>query len=95
MESQAAQSLNTRTYTYMDMGTKTLTITNEAYERLAALKEHKESFSEVITKITQRHSLRDLVGILTPAEAKELKVTVEETRKRFRKDVDERARRLR
>lgn len=55
------------------MGTKTITITNEAYERLLTYKEHKESFSEVIKKLTSKGNLFDLIGILTNKEAEELK----------------------
>lgn len=55
------------------MGTKTITITNEAYERLAVNKELHESFSEVIKKLTSNGSLLDLVGILTHKEAEELR----------------------
>ena len=47
------------------MATKTLTITEDAYGRLAALKEEDESFSDVITKITGKVSLLSIAGILT------------------------------
>ncbi|MBI4150362.1 antitoxin VapB family protein, partial [Candidatus Woesearchaeota archaeon] len=45
------------------MATKSITVTNEAYERLAAFKEPHESFSDVITKLTSRYSLLDLIGV--------------------------------
>jgi len=51
------------------MGTKCITITNEAYERLVAHKGKKESFSDVVTKLTKIHSLLDLVDILSPEDA--------------------------
>jgi predicted CopG family antitoxin len=76
------------------MATKTLTITEDAYERLSSFKEGKESFSEVITKLTKRHSLVDLVGILTPNENLELKSHIAKTRKRWRKSVEKTARRV-
>lgn len=42
-------SLNTHTYTELIMSTKTISITEEAYERLKALKkDEKTSFSDVI-----------------------------------------------
>lgn len=76
------------------MGTKTLTITNEAYERLAAFKEKKESFSDVVNKLTSRTSLLSLVGVLSKEEAGELRKNVIETRKRLRGDMDKIAARL-
>lgn len=55
------------------MATKTISITTEAYERLVALKRTNESFSEIINNLTRKHSLLDLVGVLTHAEATALK----------------------
>ena len=52
---------------------KTLTVTRDAYERLALRKENGESFSDVINKLTGKASLFDLVGILTEDEASKLK----------------------
>ncbi len=76
------------------MGTKSITITNEAYERLAVFKESKESFSDVINKITRKYSILDLVGVLSKDEANELRGNVKELRKRLRKEIDETASRL-
>ena len=70
------------------MATKTLTITEDAYERLAACKEEHESFSAVIKRVTGGHSLLNLVGVLSKNSAEELKKSVEETRKRWRTEVD-------
>ncbi len=70
------------------MATKSLTITNDAYERLAALKESKESFSDVITKLTRKNSLLDLVGLLSAGEGDELKKHIRELRKRMREHSD-------
>lgn len=56
------------------MATKCITITVEAYERLAAQKKDRESFSDVINRtITKKGSLLDLVGLLTPKEAEEMR----------------------
>ena len=45
------------------MGAKTITITEEAYKLLSREKKGKESFSEVIKRLTSDHgSLRDSFG---------------------------------
>jgi len=70
------------------MSTKSITITNDAYERLAALKGRNESFSEVITKITMKHSLLDLIGLLSKEEANELRKNINDTRERLRQNIN-------
>ena len=77
------------------MATKTISITEEAYERLAARKEGKESFSEVINKLAGNNSWLDLVGVFSKKEAAELKKSREELNKRIQKDLDRVAARLR
>ena len=76
------------------MGTKTLTITNEAYARLASLKEGNESFSELVTRLTAKYSLLDLVGILPKKDAEEMKAHIKDLRKRSRSELDARVERL-
>ncbi len=70
------------------MATKTLTITEDAYERLAALKEGNESFSDVIVKHFPKHSLSELIGILSHKEADELRKHIAERRKASRQRID-------
>lgn len=57
------------------MGTKTISIKNKAYKRLKELKEKKESFSDVILKLTdsKRNDFSDLVGLDVEASWNELK----------------------
>ncbi|MBI5072880.1 antitoxin VapB family protein [Candidatus Woesearchaeota archaeon] len=55
------------------MATKTLTITEDAYDRLFVLKEEDESFSEVIRRLTTKVKLSDFAGLLTNEEAKKAK----------------------
>ena len=63
------------------MATKTISITESAYKRLAALKTNSDSFSEVITRITKKASLMDLVGLLTKDESEKVRKRVLELRK--------------
>lgn len=51
------------------MGVRTLTVTDAAYERLAAMKRPGESFTDVILRLTGRASLQRLGELLTPAES--------------------------
>ena len=78
----------------MFMSTKTITITEEAYQALAARKGTHESFSEVIKRTFKKTSLMDLAGILSNSEADELRRHVAERRKHSRKHLDEVAKRL-
>ncbi len=67
------------------MATKTLSITEEAYERLSSKKRGKESFSEVINRITNKKSLLDFVGILSDKEGEKLIDNIENSRSLSRK----------
>ncbi len=62
------------------MSTKTITLSEDAYERLKALKEERESFSEVVRRVTKRRSLLEFAGILTKEEADQVKTTIREGR---------------
>ncbi len=64
------------------MATKTLTITEDAYERLAAFKTGEESFSEVINRVTGKVSLLSIAGLLTEKEGDELEKRIKEIRRR-------------
>lgn len=70
------------------MSVKTITITEDAYNRLAARKTEGESFSEVIRKLTGRHSLLELAGILTESEAKKVEAAIREQRAAMRVRLD-------
>ena len=69
------------------MATKTISITEEAYDRLIAKKHEKESFSEVINRITNKVSLLDFAGILTKGESDKLARSINEARKLSKKRV--------
>ncbi len=76
------------------MSTKTLTITQDAYDRLVNVKGKNESFSDVIVKHFPKHSLMELVGIFTHKETEELRRHIKERRKASRERVDRIAKRL-
>lgn len=80
------------------MTTKSLTITEDAYDALKALKCGDESFSETILRIS-----KDKIGEAAklfgawrdhPKEIKELRRRVREHRRAFDRDIDARRRRL-
>ena len=55
----------------IDMAHKTLTISEEAYKALSRLKSHRESFTDVILRLTARTrkgSLLDYVRSIQPDE---------------------------
>lgn len=54
------------------MGTKNISISEEAYQRLASLKKPNESFTQVINRLTQKRSILELAGTLSEQEAEEI-----------------------
>lgn len=71
------------------MATKNISITEEAYRRLASLKHEHESFSIVINRLTGKHSLAELFGALSQDEANRLDENLVRVRKeRARADWD-------
>lgn len=62
------------------MATKTISITEEAYDRLKARKSETESFTDVINKITNKRSIMELAGILTKEEGTKLEKYIRERR---------------
>lgn len=66
------------------MGTKTISLTEEAYNRLKAAKKEGESFSDVVNRISPGVRLEDYWGILDDEAADELREAVEDGRARRR-----------
>lgn len=66
------------------MGTKTIGIREEVYERLKARKRPDESFTDLIDRLVDETNgdWRDGFGSLSPGEADELRTSVETARDR-------------
>ena len=64
------------------MATKTISITEESYKRLAMLKKMNESFSEIIMRLTGKINLNNYFGILSKESADSLEKTIKEARAR-------------
>ena len=70
------------------MATKTISITEEAYERLRIRKESNESFTDVINRITGKKSIMEFAGILSDEDANKMKGHIRELRARSRKRME-------
>jgi predicted CopG family antitoxin len=65
------------------MGTKTISLDDEAYERLKAHKREGESFSTVVKRLAGERSWREVAGIWE-GETDDLEETIAEGRERSR-----------
>ena len=63
------------------MGSKNISISDEAYSRLKKFKGKNESFTDVINRLTNKVTLLDLRGTLTTDEADLILKSVSESRK--------------
>lgn len=61
---------------------KSIRLSEEAYERLAAHKRADETFSEVVLRLAGERSLLELAGILSDDEADALRDAIKERRER-------------
>ena len=67
------------------MATKNISITEEAYRRLAALRKKNESFSEIIMGVTgKRAKLSDFHGVLSKEAADTLEKSIKGSREMHR-----------
>lgn len=70
----------------MSMATKTISILNEVYERLLALKRQDESFSDELRRLTEtKGSILEFAGIwkdMGSKEAEEMKNTIHKIRRK-------------
>jgi len=76
------------------MGTRNISISDEAYAKLAALKGSRESFTDVINRLAGKGSILDLAGVLSSKEAAELRSGVREVRAKSRMRLYETRRRM-
>ncbi len=69
------------------MGTRTIRIDEDVYEKVERRKRDDESFSEAVDRLIEGPPLRELAGITSDEEAAELEREIEE----FRSSLDDRA----
>jgi predicted CopG family antitoxin len=67
---------------------KSIRLSEDAYERLAAHKREDETFSDVVLRLAGERSLVELAGILTDDEADAMREAVEERRARRSEDLE-------
>jgi len=72
------------------LGTKNISISDEAYSRLAAEKKENESFTDVVNRLTGRRSILEIAGILSKSEGKEIALQIEKLRKESRRRISSR-----
>lgn len=59
---------------------KSIRLSEEAYERLAAHKRDDETFSEVVLRLAGERSLLELAGTLSDEEAEAMREAIDERR---------------
>jgi predicted CopG family antitoxin len=62
------------------MGTKTVRLEEDVYERVRSQKRDDETFSEAIDRLTGGASLLDLEGTLNDEETEDVREAIEESR---------------
>ena len=70
------------------MGSKNISISDEAYSRLKKFKENNESFTDVINRLTNKATLLDLRGVLSDEESDSIIKSITESRELSRKRSD-------
>jgi len=66
------------------MGTKILSISERVYTKLDAERLEGESFDDVITRLTEKKSLMNLVGFFKKEDAEEMRTLIKEMREKSR-----------
>jgi predicted CopG family antitoxin len=70
------------------MGSKNISISDEAYLRLSELKLKNESFTELIYRLTNKTNVLDLKGIIKEDEGKSLEKNIRDSRKLTRERIN-------
>lgn len=78
-------------HTHADpMGTRTISLADDAYEALSAMKRPGESFSDVVRRLTRRRSLTELADTMDDEAAEEVAEAIETLRdKRIQRRQEE------
>lgn len=63
-------------------------LTEDAYQRLKSRKQGGESFSDTVERIAAERSLLDLAGVLSDAEAEEMREAIRDQEDRSRDELD-------
>ena len=66
------------------MSDRTLSLSEEVYARLDAERKEGESFNNVISRLTEKKSLMNIVGFLKEEDAEEMWQVIEEMREKSR-----------
>lgn len=67
---------------------RSIRLSEDAYERLAAHKREGETFSDVVMRLAGERSLLEIAGVLSDEEADELREAVAERRTRRRTELE-------
>lgn len=76
-----ALGLYTQTIHRGRMGSRTISLSEDAYEALRSLKQPGESFSDVVRRLARRRSLLELAGAVDPEGAEAIAKAVEANRR--------------
>ena len=76
------------------MATKNISITEEAYVRLASLRQGKESFSEIINRVTNKRRLLNFAGVLSRESADRIEEHVGKCRAELDKERTRRRKKI-
>jgi predicted CopG family antitoxin len=69
------------------VGTKNISISDEAYTRLASQKKPNESFTDVVNRLTGKRSVLELRGLLSGREGKKMLQDIREMRKHSKRRI--------